>query len=687
MSQAYSHLTQQMLLAFEQQRLESAERVANAVLRLNPKDLIALQILGLCMAMQGRLREAVPPLLKAAQLDPKNVELLSNLARAQHGAELYREVLETYAKLLRLVPDSAQIQTDRGTALAKLRQFDEAEKAYEKAIALQPNYFLAWSNRGNLLSELRLTVQAIQSYEKALQLNPNYAETWTNLGNAFFNLGQFADAAHAHEKAISLSPEYGEAWSNYGNTLLEMKEAERTYESYVKAFQLKPDVPYLYGQLLSAKLGSCIWDQAEPNAMSILARVDANEKTCLPFVLLSTPASLAQQLSCAKVYVADRCTPVSNTLVEYQRPVLSNQKIRIGYFSSDFKNHPVGILMENILRLHDRSTFEFYGYFLNKKIRDPLELTINKLFDSAYDLFGMTDKDAHVLITQHQLDVAIDLNGHTSGARTALFSYRLAPIQINYLGYAGTSGASYFDYLIADPIAIPRSDQPFFSEKIAYLPDSFFPVDTSIADFGPLPSRESQGLPSSGFVYSCFNNAYKIQPEIFRSWMRLLQSVENSVLWLSTASNKAIRNLQAASEDLGVNSSRLIFAKREVERKDHLSRLRLADLFLDTPHYNAHATCADALWAGVPVLTQVGSTFAGRVAASQLHALGMADCIVESIEAYTKKAIELALNPALLQTVRDRLAQNSKTSPLFDSKLYVRSLENTYRTIISQHAI
>jgi len=686
MSQAYRHLTQQMLLAFEQQRLEPAERAANAVLRLNPKDLIALQILGLCMAMQGRLWEAVPPLLKAAQLDPKNAELLSNLARAQHGAELYREVLETYAKLLRLVPDSAQIQTDRGTALAKLKQFDEAEKAYEKAIALQPDYFLAWSNRGNLLSEFRLTAQAIQSYEKAIQLNPSYAETWTNLGNALFNLGRFADAAHAHEKAIGLSPEYGEAWSNYGNTLLEMKEDGRAYEGYVKAFQIKPDVPFLYGQLLSAKLGSCQWDQAEPNTKDILARIDAAEKVCLPFVLLSTPASLAQQLSCAKVFVADRCSPVSTKLIEHQRPMVGNQKIRIGYFSSDFKQHPVGILMENILNLHDRTSFEFYGYFLNKKTLDPVETSLSRLFDSAHDLFGMTDKDAHVLISQHQLDIAIDLNGHTSGARTALFSHRLAPIQVNYLGYAGTSGATFFDYLIADPVVIPQSDHAFFTEKIAYLPDSFFPVDTSITDFGLLPSRESQGLPSSGFIYACFNNAYKIQPEIFKRWMSILKTVEGSVLWLTTPSNKAIKNLQAACEDLGVDSSRLIFAKREAERKDHLSRLRLADLFLDTPHYNAHATCADALWAGVPVLTQVGSTFAGRVAASQLHALGMADCIVDSVEAYMEKAIALALNPALLQSLRVRLAQNSKTMPLFDSKLYVGNLENLYREISTNSA-
>lgn len=682
MSQSYGHLIQQMLLEFQQQRLESAERVANTVLRLNSKDLVALQILGLCMAMQGRFREAVVPLSKAAQIDPRDAELLSNLARTQHGAELYREVLETYTKLLRLVPDSAQIQTDRGTAFAKLRRYEEAERAYKKAIVLEPDYFLAWSNQGNLLNELGLTKLAIESYETALQLNPSYAESWTNLGNALFNLCRYPDAAICHEKALHLNPDYGEAWSNYGNTLLEMKEGERAYDSYAKAFQIKPDIPFLYGQLLSAKLGGCLWDQEEPNTNSILARIDATQKVCLPFVLLSTPASLAQQFSCAKVFIADRC-PAHIDLISPQWPAVKKQKIRIGYFSSDFKNHPVGILMENILKLHDRTSFEIYGYFLNTKTHDSLEQSLNRLFDSAHNLFGMTDKDAHALILQHQLDIAIDLNGHTAGARTALFSLRLAPIQVNYLGYAGTSGATFFDYLIADRIAVTQADQPFFSEKIAYLPNSFFPVDTSITDFGVLPTRYDQGLPNSGFIFACFNNAYKIQPEIFSCWLNLLKSIEGSVLWLTTPSNKAIENLQAVCGDFGVDSSRVIFAKKEIERRDHLSRLRLADLFLDTPHYNAHATCADALWAGVPVLTQIGTTFAGRVAASQLHALGMADLVVDTSAAYTAKAIEFALNGELVQSVKNRMIQNSRTMPLFDSKLYVNNLENTYREIVA----
>lgn len=681
MVQPYAQLIQQMLLDFQHQRPEDAERLAQSILRMNSRELVALQILGLCMAMQGRASEAVIPFKKAAQLDKKNPELLSNLARAQHGANLFSDALETYHKLLRLVPDSAQIQTDRGTAFAKLKRYEEAARCFERAIALQPDYFLAWSNQGNLLSELRITEQAVQSYQRALQIHPDYPETWTNLGNALFDLGRYADAVECHEKALALNPNYGEAWSNHGNALLEMKEDERAFDSYVKAFQIKPDVPFLYGQLLSAKLGACIWEKNEPNTEQILTKISAGEKACVPFVLLSTGATLEQQFECAKAFIADRIMNISSH-PSVIRTKVPGEKIRIGYFSSDFRNHPVGILMQNLLRAHDHSAFEFYGYFLNRKTQDALEKSITNLFDHAYDLFGSTDYEAQNLIAQHHLDIAIDLNGHTSGARTALFSRRIAPIQVNYLGYAGTSGADFFDYLIADEMAIPPEHQRYYSERIVYLPHSFFPIDTSITNLGPPPTRLSQGLPEKGFIFTCFNNAYKIQPAIFALWMDLLQSVEGSVLWLSRPSEKAIANLKTAAARLGVDPTRIIFADRVPARADHLSRIRLADLFLDTPNYNAHATCADALWAGVPVLTQLGHTFAGRVAASQLHALGMGEMIAKSSDEYQKIALDLAGNAEKLTKLRAHILEQRNASPLFDSKGYVRDLEKVYQHLL-----
>ena len=680
MAQPYAPLLQQMLQEFQGQRLEAAERLARSILRINPKDLVALQVQGLCMAMQGRVGESVEPFTKASALDSKNPELLSNLAKAQHGSNLFAEAAKTYEKLNRLVPNNAQILTDMGTSYAKAKDFDKAFALYERAIELQPGYFLAWSNRGNLLAELSFNAEALVSYEKSLELNPNYPEAWTNYGNALFSLGRFAEAVSAHERALSLNPSYGEAWSNHGNALLELKMGEEAYESYQKAYALKPLHPYLMGQLLSAKLTSCIWDDQEPSVRSMLDLVASNTPATIPFALLQTPANLDLQKRCAQIFIADRYPKHPSFNEPLNRSDENKQKIKIGYFSSDFKNHPVGILMQNLIQHHDRSKFEIIGFFLNSKSGDEVEKALLDQFDTSFDLFGLNDVDARNLILQQGIDIAIDLNGHTSGARTGLFARKVAPVQLNYLGYAGTSGSDFYDGLIADAIAISPDQETYFTEKILRLPHSFFPLDTSIRldTFGTLPTKASQGLPESGFVFSCFNNPYKINPEIFNIWMRLLKAMPESVLWLSKTSDKVVKNLRDQAQKLGVDPNRLVFATRVPARGDHLSRLRLADLFLDTPHYNAHATAADALWAGVPVLTVIGDTFAGRVAASQLNAAGMSELIVQSNDQYFEKALELATKPEELSAIRNKLETNRSTAPLFDSKQYVQDLEQIF---------
>ncbi len=683
MAQPYAPLVQQMLLDFQNQRLEPAERMAQSILRINPKDLVALQVQGLALAMGGRIAEAVAPLSKAAQLDPKNPELLTNLAKAQHGASFFAEAIQTFEKLKRLIPNNPQILTDMGTAYAKLKQYDKASNCYDRALELQPDYFLAWSNRGNLLSDLSYAAEALESYEKALQLNPNYPEAWTNCGNAFFDLGRFEDARLAHERALAIDPNYGEAWSNHGNALLELKRGEEAYESYQKAFSLKPSHPYLMGQFLASKLTSCIWDEAEPSVSQMLDLVAGSHAASIPFPLLQTPASLEIQKRCAQIFVADRFPSMNAKAISLPQKS-PGEKIRIGYFSSDFKDHPVGILMENLIRLHDHDRFEVYGFFLNQKSGDAVEGRLIDSFDKTFNLFGSNDPAAKDLVVEQKIDIAIDLNGHTAGARTGLFAKKIAPIQVNYLGYAGTSGADFYDCLIADAVAIPPEHHLYYTEKIAYLPHSFFPVDTSIApeQFGDLPTRSSQDLPDTGFIFACFNNSYKISPEIFTVWMELLQQVPGSVLWLSKASNKAMENLQKEAQVRGVDRSRLVFATRVPARVDHLSRLRLADLFLDTPNYNAHATAADALWAGVPVLTILGYTFAGRVAASQVSALGLPELIVHSTEEYKAKALELAQHPECLKGVKNRLEKNRYQTPLFNTKQYVKDLEGLYESLL-----
>jgi predicted O-linked N-acetylglucosamine transferase (SPINDLY family) len=344
--------------------------------------------------------------------------------------------------------------------------------------------------------------------------------------------------------------------------------------------------------------------------------------------------------------------------------------------------------MENLIRYHDRSRFEVFGFFLNQRAGDEVESSLMASFDKTFDLFELNDVAAKNLILEQEIDIAVDLNGHTAGARTSLFAKKIAPIQINYLGYAGTSGSDFYDCLIADEVVIPRVHQPHYSEKIVYLPHSFFPVDTSISSdqFGELPSRASQGLPEKGFVFCCFNNPYKITPQIFDVWMSLLNQVPGSVLWLSKTSEKAMKNLQNEAQSRGIDIGRLVFATRVPARKGHLSRLRLADLFLDTPNYNAHATAADALWAGVPVLTLLGETFAGRVAASQLSALGMPELITNTQDEYFSKALELANNPQLLTNLRSKQEANRFTTPLFDAKQYVMNLESIYISLVGQES-
>jgi len=685
MTLAYAPLIQQMMLEFQNQRLESAERIARSILRVNSKDLLALQIQGLCLAMQDRAEESVEPFAKAAKIDSKNPELLTNLAKAQYQAELYGDAVQTFEKLNRLTPNQPQVLTDLGTSYAKLRQYDQSKAAYEKAISLDSNYFLAWSNRGNLYADQGYHVEATTCFERALELNPDYAEAWTNYGNALFDLGRFEQACEAHDQAIVRDANYAEALFNKANSLTELKRTDLAGLNYLKAFELKPKIPFLIGELLNSFATACNWEsygKLLPEAMQAVAE---NKSAVPPFFLLQTPASPALQKQAAQIYIR-KYAPYINESKFQSLNKGTYQKIRIGYFSSDFKEHPVGIIMENLIRLHDRSRFEIYGYFLNNQSNDALEGRLKQLFDSAYELFGLPDQDAHQLVVEHGLDIAIDLNGHTAGARTEIFAQKVAPLQINYLGYAGTLGANFYDYLIADQVAVPQVDVAQYTEKLAYMPNSFFPADTLVQheDFGLMPSRDSQGLPKEGFVFACFNNSYKITPQIFTLWMKLLKQVDDSVLWLSMPSELAMQNLRESARKLGVEPSRLIFASRVPARKDHLGRLRLADLFLDTPHYNAHTTAADALWVGVPLLTQIGETFAGRVAASQLLALGMPELIVSTPEEYFAKALELATQPQLLQEIRAKQWSNRLTTPLFNTKQYVKDLEELFYEMIKQ---
>ena len=685
MTPFYAPLIQQMLQAFQEQKLESAEHLSRSILKINSNDLVALQIAGLIKAFQGKALEAVPIFEKVIELDPKNPEALNNLSKAQFTAELYNGAIQSFLKLNKFYPNNPQILTDLGTSYAKLRQYEKAKVYLDQAIKLQPDYFIALTNMGNLLSDQGYFSEAVVCYEKAIAINSLYPEAWTNLGNALHELGMLKEAEEAHESALKINPNYAEAWSNIGNVLLDRKKADLANKSFQKAYSLKPSHPYLIGQLYATQLTSCIWENSKISEQEVLSNIVAGRMACMPFISLQTSAALDIQQRSARTFIADRFPEISGQTLPL-RDIKPGEKIRVGYFSSDFKEHPVGILFENLIRFHDFERFDIRGYFLNSPTGDKVEESIKRSLNQTYDLFLMTNDHAKKMILDHQLDIAIDLNGHTQGARTGLFSHGIAPVQVNYLGYAGTLGANYYQYIIADRVVIPENHKQFYDEQVAYLPNSFFPIDTSVnyKSISLLQDRSSQGLPHDCFVFACFNNAYKITPEIFSIWMNLLRRNPNSVLWLSKPSDIAIDNLKKEALKRDIDPRRLIFASRVADRAEHLGRLALADLFLDTPHYNAHATAADALWSGLPVLTMIGNTFASRVAASQLSALNLSEMITHSMVEYEAKAMELASNPTILLDIRNRISNSRETAPLFNSRQYVNDLENLYISFLKK---
>lgn len=684
MQQAYAPLIRQMLADFEAQNFAGAERTALSVLKLNSKDSIALQILGLSLAIQGKASESIEYFQRASLLEPKNSEILNNLVKAQFNTECYEDAVRTYEKLLRLNPDNPYILTDYASCLLKLKHYDKALLQFDKAIKLDPNYYLLWSNLANLYSDLRNYDKALECHEKSLSLNEDFSMGWTHYGNTLFSVGRLEESKLAHEMALSINPNYAEAWLDFSVTLLALNLHIDAYKSYQKAFALKPHHPYLIGSLFAEKLASCVWDDEDPTADQLHSLVLENQPVAIPYVLLLSGADLQLQKQCAIENVKTRFPVVG--VWKGKKAIEGDEKIRIGYFSTDFKSHPVGILMKNIIQLHDRDRFEVYGFFLNRPCNDEVEQSLIKEFDHSYNLSSLSDAEAVEMVRSKNIDIAIDLNGHTAYARTNIFASRVASVQVNYLGYAGTLGAEFYDYIVADRVVIPPEHHDFYTEEIAYLPHSFFPVDTTtrIEEFGDVPQKIDEGLPEKGFIFCCFNNAIKFTPQIFSVWMELLKQVPDSVLWLLKPSELAIDNLKAFAISAGVDPNRIIFARFVPGRKMHLSRMRLIDLFLDTPTYNAHATAADALWAGVPVLTLLGQTFAGRVAASMNHALDMECMVTNSIEEYFNLALRIAKNPEELSQLKNKIALNRNNSKLFDSKQYVQDLEGLFTDFLKR---
>ncbi len=618
---------------------------------------------------------------KALALKPDLADAWFGRGNVLLETKCYADAIGAYDQALARAPNFAEAWLGRGHALSDIKQYVNAATAYDRALALSPDLAEAWLGHGNILKTLGNYDEAFAAYDRALALKSDLAEAYLGRGNVLHGLRRFEDALAAYKRALALKSDLAEAWLGCGAVFFEAKRYEDAIAAHEKALALKPELTPATGIRTFAKLLVCDWTNLERETAELLTAIRERKPSSIPFTVLALPSSAADQLQCARRYVEDQLQfpPL------WRGEVYSHDRIRVAYLSADFAEHAVAQMTIGLFEQHDRSRFEVTGVSFGPDQDSPMRQRIKGVFEHFVDVRDKSDQEIAELVRRLEIDIAVDLTGFTLNNRLNVFARRPAPIQVNYLGYPGTLGASYIDYILADPTIIPEDQCAFYDERVVWLPESYQVNDNRRAISADTPTRAECGLPDTGFVFCCFNNAYKITPAMFDIWMRLLQAVEGSVLWLRDNGAAATANLRREAERRGVAAERVIFAGRVALMADHLARYRQADLFLDTLPYNAHTTASDALSAGVPVLTCLGSTFAGRVAASVLRTIGLDDLVARSLADYEALALSLARNPAQLASVKERLARGAKTSALFDTERTTRQFEAAYTMMWQRH--
>lgn len=688
-------------------RMEDALESLNRSLEARPDNPNALGNRGNILKNIGRSDEALCDFERALTLRPDFAAAHSNRGNVLIEQKKFDEALASYDRALALQPLSSDIHHNRGKALEGLHRYEDALASYNRAVGHNPTNADALYSRGLLLSVLERPEQAIASYDRVIKLKPSHIDAHlrkaealvnigrvpdalaalkqagergrgiilNNIGMAFAQLERVEEAVDCLQRAISEVPDNPLAYGNMASLLKTLGRDEQAFEYQSKACERDPYLAYGVGMRFFLALSHCRWDDYDAQAAAIAASVRADERSIAPFPLLAFSGDAQLQRQCSEAFGRATCPPTPARALAGKYP--RRDRIRIGYFSADFHLHATMRLLAETLETHDRSRFETFGLSFGPDTGDVWRKRAGASFDHFIDVRAMTDRQAANLARHHEIDIAIDLKGYTRSCRTGIFAERAAPIQVNYLGYPGTMGIPFIDYLVADRVLIPSTHRHFYSEKIVFLPGTY--QANSSWDKGGAPDlkRADVGLPENGFVYCCFNQWYKITPGMFGIWMRILDRVDRSVLWLWVEDGAARSNLKREAHIRGVDPARLIFASH-VPFDMHLSRLRLADLFLDTLPCNAHTTASDALRAGLPLLTCTGQAFASRVAASLSAAAGVSDLISENLENYEARAVELGLNPSMMAQVRKNVEARVAGSSLFDARNFARKLEAGY---------
>ena len=665
----------------QQKNSVSALQLFNRALSINPRSADILADKGRVLSELGRNEDALACYRQAVAINPQHWPAIHNQGYALLALRRNVDALETFDRLLAVIPNHAPTYNNRGEALKNMHRYEDAVISYKKALALDPRNVEIWSNLGDCLSRLKQYDQALEAYRQALAVDQAFDGAWLGYANVASATKRLDDALAAYDKVLGLNSNIAEAWLGRANVAFELKRYDEALHGYERAVALKPDLISVEALRLHAKMQICNWTNFNAETEKLISSVRNGAALAQPFLFLTLPSSSADQYRCAKAWASSNYPRQPKTAPKAING--SQDRIRIGFLTSDFRDHAIGHLTAGMFESHDKSRFEFVGISWSANDRSETRQRIEASADKFFDVEKKTDSEIANTVRELGIDIAVDMMGYTKDSRPDIFARHCAPIQASYLGYPGTMGADFMDYIVADPVVAPLCKQECYSEKIVTLPNTYQINDAKRPISDRRFTRLELGLPETGIVFCCFNNSYKITPDTFDCWMRLLQRIDGSVLWLLEDNAFASDNLRTAASERGVVPDRIVFAKR-MPLPEHLSRHRLADIFLDTLPYNAHTTASDALWAGVPVVTCRGETFAGRVATSLLTAIQLPELVTATRDEYERLAIELATNPEKLAAIKMKLAHNRQAAPLFDTKLFTTHLEAAFATMVER---
>jgi len=668
------------ILHYQSGRIEEAERLIGEAIIVNPRSAEALYNRASLLLRLNRLDEALGCFDRAIAIRPDYAEALGN-----RGSVLFRigrraEGLADFERLTALRPDLPQAWTNHAGALLTLGRPLEALASYDRALQIQPMNAEALYRRADLLMSLNRHRDAASAYEAFLAVEPDHAQGWNMRGVALIELRRQLDALACFNRAVALDPNNADGWNNRANVLFELKRFEEAGRDFARVLKLAPDSDYVEGFLIQCRMRSCDWRHLDEDRRKLTEGLRAGKRIIEPQGHLAISRSPEDQLQCARIFMTDE----AKAPALWRGETYAHDRIRIAYLTADFRPHPVAFLIAGLFEHHDRSQFETIGISFGPETDSDIHRRIASAFEHFHDVRTIGDGEVAAMLKRMEVDIAVDLMAFTEGCRPGILAHRPAPVQANFLGFPGTMGAAYIDYILADRIIIPEGDRRFYSEQVVYLPDTYQANDSKRRIAAHTPTRAGVGLPDDAFVFCCFNNNYKITPEMFAIWMRLLGQVDGSVLWLFEDNAAASANLRRYAQAQGIAPERLIFAGRTTP-PEHLARQRLADLFLDTSPYTAHTTCSDALWVGLPVVTFLGPTFAARVAGSVLTAAGLPELVTASPAEYEDLALHLARDKSALAQLKAKLAANRDSCALFDTARFTRNIERAFARMVERH--